>query len=112
MNELYKEVDPAGTIAFNDLFSKKNSVYSGCEETEFYLAKLYALAKGLDHSYPIIMDYFRDGELSSVKEESVIQTFGELNNQKNFTATLKSEEMGKYKSLNEINGIDYLVLCQ
>lgn len=82
MNELYKEVDPTGTIVFNDLFSKKNSVYSGCEETEFYLAKLYALAKGLDHSYPIIMDYFRDGELSSVKEESVIQTFCGLNNQK------------------------------
>lgn len=109
MNELYKEVDPTGTIVFNDLFSKKNSVYSGCEETEFYLAKLYALAKGLDHSYSIIMDYFRDGELSSVKEESVIQTFCELNNQKNFTATLKSEEMGKYKSLNGINGIDYSV---
>lgn len=35
-------------FVFDDLFSKRESVYSGSEETEFYLSKLYAIAKHLD----------------------------------------------------------------
>lgn len=105
--DFYKKVDPEGPNIFGDLFSKKRSVYSGVEETEFYLAKLYALAKGLRHKYPIIMDYFRDGELSSKKEEKVIRLFLQLKNQKIFTATLKNEELSKYKKIKEINAINY-----
>lgn len=109
MNAFYRQVDPNGTNVFDDLFSKRSSVYSGVEETEFYLAKLYALARGLEHNYPIIMDYFRDGELSTKKENEVIKLFRELSNQIIFTATLKNEEMNKYRNLDGINAIDYSV---
>jgi hypothetical protein len=107
MNEFYKNGDANGSIVFDDLFSKRTSIYSGCEETEFYLAKLYSLASVLKHNYPIMMDFFRDGELSSEKEESVLFLFSSLKNQKIFTATLKTEELGKYKKRKNINSIDY-----
>ena len=55
------------------------------------------------------MDYFRDGELSSYKEDRVIKGFSELKNQIIFTATLKNEEMSKYRDRKGINGIDYSV---
>ncbi len=109
MNYFYKEIDPNGTLVFEDLFSKRKSVYSGSEETEFYLSKLYAIAKALGHTYPIMMDYFRDGELSTEKEESVLSIFGEFENQIIFTATLKKEEMGKYKGRKGIKAIDYSI---
>ena len=109
MNSFYHYVDPEGTNRFEDLFSKRHSVYSGVEETEFYLSKLYGLVKGLNHTYPVIMDYFRDGELSSYKEDRVIKGFSELKNQIIFTATLKNEEMSKYRDRKGINGIDYSV---
>lgn len=109
MNQFYLAIDPTGSLVFDDLFSKRSSVYSGCEETEFYLAKLYSLAKVLEHDYPVMMDYFRDGELSSEKEDVVIEKFGELDNQIIFTATLKKEELGKYESYKGINAIDYSV---
>ena len=107
MNYFYHKVDPAGTLYFDDLFSKRNSVYSGCEETEFYLAKLYALAYALHHKYPIMMDYFRDGELSSIKEDTVLTLFSELKNQIIFTATLKEEELDKYNNYSGIHAINY-----
>ena len=107
MNEFYKAVDPNGNIVFDDLFSKKSNTYSGCEETEFYLSRLYALAVVLQHNYPIMMDYFRDGELSTDKESVVLHLFSELKNQKIFTATLKKEELGKYNNVRIINPIDY-----
>ncbi|WP_031492638.1 hypothetical protein [Succinivibrio dextrinosolvens] len=107
MNKFYKELDPYGSLKFDDLFSKKNSVYSGCESTEFYLSKLYSLAVILRHNFPIIMDYFRDGELSTEKEDIVIRKFEELPNQIIFTATLKDQEYGKYSSYKKINAIDY-----
>ena len=107
MNKFYKKVDLNGTLVFDDLFSKKNSTYSGSEETEFYLSKLYSLAVSLKHKYPIMMDFFRDGELSSEKEEVVLQIFSEFKNQIIFTATLKEEELGKYEKNKEIKAINY-----
>lgn len=107
MNFFYKSVDPLGNLVFDDLFSKRSSIYSGCEATEFYLSKLYSLAVVLNHRFPIMMDYFRDGELSTEKEKTVLQLFNELNNQIIFTATLKKEELGKYSGCDEINAIDY-----
>ncbi len=109
MNRFYKLVDPSGTLVFDDLFSRKSSVYSGCEATEFYLSKLYSLAVVLAHKYPIMMDYFRDGELSTEKENTVLKEFGELSNQIIFTATLKEQELGKYAAYTDINAIDYSV---
>ena len=107
MNQFYKLVDTNGTLVFDDLFSKRTSVYSGCEATEFYLSKLYALAVILAHHYPVMMDYFRDGELSTEKEDIVLRKMGELPNQIIFSATLKEQELGKYSTYESINSIDY-----
>ena len=106
MNTFYKDLDPSGTNVF-DLFSKSQSIYSGVEATEFYLSRLYALQKVTNHNYPIIMDYFRDGELSTQKENKVLAKFKELDNQIIFTATLKSEEDGKYQTIPGINNISF-----
>jgi len=107
MDEFYKRLEPKSRMIIKDLFSTQHSVYSGCEGPEFYLSKLYSLAKNLNHNFPIIMDYFRDGELSSPKEKLVIELFEIFKNQIIFTATLKDEELGKYDNMNNINHIDY-----
>lgn len=107
MNEFYKDLDPNGNLKFSQVFSKRQSVYSGVEETEYYLSKLYALLSVLNHPFPIIMDYFRDGELSSKKEERVLEIFGGVDNQVILTATLKEQELGKYDNQKNINHIDY-----
>lgn len=65
------------------------------------------LAVVLGHKYPVMMDYFRDGELSTEKENVVLRKFGELSNQIIFTATLKAEELGKYATNTSVNAIDY-----
>lgn len=107
MNSFYKQVDPSGNNVFDDLFSKRNSVYSGVEKNRFYLSKLYALANVLGHTYPVMMDFFRDGELSTEKENTVLQKYAEFQNQIVFSATLKDEELGKYEKFTGINTIDY-----
>lgn len=106
MNKIYHIIDPDGPNKFS-VFTKKEETYSGCEGTEFYLSKLYAFARVLNHEYPIIMDYFRDGELSTQKETIVIDEFKKLTNQVIFTATLKEEELGKYNHIKDINHIGY-----
>lgn len=108
MNSFYKVLDPQGNLEFKELFSTKNSVYSGCEATEFYLSKLYSIRKALDHNFPIIVDHFRAGELSSAKEKIVLKEFNDLNNQIIFTVTLKDEEAGKYDNFENLNHINYL----
>ena len=107
MNSIYHIIEPSGPNTFN-LFTKKEETYSGCEGTEFYLSKLYALQKVLNHTYPIVMDYFRDGELSTQKESIVIEEFKKLSNQVIFTATLKEQELGKYDNVENINHINYV----
>ncbi|OMF45421.1 hypothetical protein [Paenibacillus amylolyticus] len=107
MNNFYNEVDPQGNMQFTELFSKKQSVFSGVEETEYYLSKIYSILSVLKHPFPIIMDYFRDGELSSKKEDKVLELLGNFNNQVILTATLKDEEFGKYDQKNYINHINY-----
>lgn len=107
MNSFYRQIDPNGTLVFDDIFAKRNSTYSGSEGTEFYLSRLYTFAVSLKHQYPIIMDYFRDGELSTEKEERVLKGFSILKNQIIFTATLKDEELGKYERRENINAISY-----
>lgn len=66
------------------------------------------MKKVLNHDFPIVMDYFRDGELSSLKEAKVIDLFNKLSNQVIFTVTLKDEEIGKYDDLKDVNHINYI----
>ncbi|HUX91985.1 MAG TPA: hypothetical protein VMV48_14960 [Gallionellaceae bacterium] len=109
MNFTYKELDPDGRQVFDDLFSKKGQTYSGSEEQEFYFSKIVALNSVLQHDYPIIIDSFRSGELSSGKEEIMIKLFAKINKQIIVTSTLKSEEYSanRYSNLKQVNAIDY-----
>ncbi|EHS3812967.1 hypothetical protein KV368_001523 [Listeria monocytogenes] len=107
MHYVYKQIDPNGTLLFEDIFTKKNEVFSGSEATEFHLSKIYALAKVLQHPYPIVIDSFRAEDLSTERENVVINLFNQLENQIIFTTTLKKEEIGKYNYLNTLNHIDY-----
>lgn len=107
MNRFYKTVHPKGLLTFNSLFTTADKSHSGSEVTLFYLSKLYSIAKNLNHPFPIIMDGFREGELSTDKENSVIEEFSKLKNQIIFSSTLKQHEYGKYDNFHGINKIDY-----
>lgn len=111
MNKNYSYVDPNGKIVFDDLFTKKDETYSGSEEQEFYYCKLLSLNEYFEHDFPIIIDSFRDGELSSKKESIMIENFKNLNKQVILTSTLKSEEYDtlKYNDIVDINAIDYSI---
>jgi hypothetical protein len=111
MNTIYKRLDPNGNLVFDELFSKNRETYSGSEEQEFYFAKLVALNQVLSLSFPIIIDSFRDGELSSAKESFMIKTYHELNKQVILSSTLKREEysISRYSEFPYVNAIDYSV---
>lgn len=107
MNDFYRQSDPDGNITYTSLFTQQNQVYSGSDETIFHLSRLYALSKVLKHSYPIVIDSFRAEDLSTSKENTVLDLFKSLPNQMIFTTTLKSEELGKYDNRNDIHHINY-----
>lgn len=109
MNEVYKLVDESGVQVFTDLFTKRSVNYSGSEEQEFYFAKMYALSVVFKHPFPIVIDSFRDRELSSSKEIRMIEIFEVMDKQVIITATLKKEEysIDKYKTGGAITAIDY-----
>lgn len=107
MNAVYEAIDPNGNLHFDDLFTKKDEVYSGSEATIFHLSRLYALSKVLNHNYPIVVDSFRAEDLSTTKENIVLDLYKELSNQVIFTTTLKLEELGKYDARTDIHHIDY-----
>lgn len=107
MNVVYEAIDPNGNLHFDNLFTKKDEVYSGSEATIFHLSRLYALSKVLNHNYPIVVDSFRAEDLSTSKENIVLDLYKELPNQVIFTTTLKLEELGKYDTRTDIHHIDY-----
>lgn len=109
MNELYKTIDPNGNLEFEDIFTKRDSTFSGSEGQEFYFCKLIALSNLLNHSFPIVVDSFRDGELSTNKEDSMLEIYSNLGRQVILTSTLKDEEYNndKYEKKGKVNSIDY-----
>ncbi|MBE6473417.1 MAG: hypothetical protein E7Z99_07615 [Coriobacteriaceae bacterium] len=92
---------------YADLFTPATRPYMGSEATEYYLARVYSLAKHVGYGLPILIDSFRAEELSSTREENALPLFVELPNQVIFTATLKEEEAGKYVENDGVNNIDY-----
>ena len=100
-------MDPESGVEIKSLFTKKTETHSGSEATVFYISKLLALQKVLGHDFPIIIDSFRAEDLSSVKENKVLELFNRINNQFIITTTLKKEEIGKYSANAMINNIDY-----
>lgn len=109
MNRLYKEFDPSGYIVFGDIFSPKDMIYSGSQEQEYFLVKLLALNNILKHDFPIIIDSFRSGELSTKKENTAITLFTNIKKQVIISSTLKFEEydVNHYSPFFSVNVIDY-----
>lgn len=107
MNSFHHAVDPSGNTTYANLFTQQNQTYSGSEAIVFHLSRLYALARILHHKYPIVVDSFRAEDLSTTKEEAVLELFKALPNQIIFTTTLKSQELGKYNSRPDVHHIDY-----
>lgn len=107
MNELYHEIDPDGNIRYSSLFTQRNEVYSGSEATVFHVVKLFALQLVLQHNFPIVIDSFRAEDLSTGKENIVLEVSKRIGNQVILTTTLKHEEIGKYDNLPGVNHINY-----
>jgi len=111
MNILYSKVDHNGGLVFDDLFTKKNVTYSGSEEQEYYYCRLLALNSYFEHEFPLIIDCFRSGEISTRKEEIMIETFKKTEKQVILTSTLKKEEydVKKYDKYDNLQVLDYSV---
>lgn len=107
MNSFNEYIDFSVTNKYIDIFTSRNKTYSGSEGTQFHLARMYAFAKVLMHDYPIVVDSFRAEDLSTEREQRVLDKFFELKNQIIFTTTLKEEENLKYESINGVNDINY-----
>jgi len=107
MNELYQQIDPDGNLPYTSLFTQRSKVFSGSDATVFFLVRLLAFQSVLHHNLPIIIDSFRAEDLSTGKENTVIEISKAIGNQIIFTTTLKREEMGKYDSLDGVNHINY-----
>lgn len=113
MKNYYSKIDPQGLLIFEDLFTKTGETYSGSEGQEYYFCKILSLNKILLHKFPIIIDSFREGELSSSKEILMLNEYINLNKQVILTSTLKDEEYDadKYYKIENLNVIDYSMLA-
>lgn len=111
MNNRLKELDPHSSIIFDDLFTKSNVTYSGSEEQEFYYCKILALNDYFKHQFPLIVDSYRDGEVSTSKERTMLDNYIKTNKQVILTSTLKAEEYHslKYDEIENVNAIDYSI---
>ena len=110
MNGFYKLIDPDGQQVFKDLFATRAMTFSGSEEQEYYFSRTLAIYWYLKHSFPIIMDCFRKGELSSKKEKLMIEEYRKTGLQVVLSSTLKDEEYssgGKYYTMDGVNAINY-----
>lgn len=109
MLEFHELIDPSGNLNFEDIFSKKDTIYSGSDGQEYYFCRVMAIQDKLNHPFPIVIDSFRDGELSTRKEEEMLKLYFALQKQVILTSTLKSQEYDngdKYKQ-SFINSLDY-----
>lgn len=110
MNGFYKLIDPDGQQVFSDLFATRSMTFSGSEEQEYYFSRTLAVLWCLKHSFPIIVDCFRKGELSSKKEKLMIEEYKKTGAQVILSSTLKDEEYsagGKYYNMEGVNAINY-----
>lgn len=107
LNEIYPQINIDGENEKVDVFTKRNEVMSGSEGGAFFIARIIAIQKILQHNHPIIIDCFRDGELSTDKEALVIEYLARTGNQVILTATFKTEEKEKYFGSEAVHLIDY-----
>jgi hypothetical protein len=106
---IYSSIDQSSRIHIESLFSKHDQTFSGSEEQIFYYSKLISINEILKIPFPIIIDCFRDGEISSEKERKMIDGFIGLRKQVILTSTLKEQEYDSkhYSGINRVNAIDY-----
>lgn len=107
MNQIKNCIDVDSDQDYDDIFTRKGSVISGSEETVYYIARLISFAELTHHTCPIIMDSFRAEDLSTERENTVLNLLAELKRQCILTTTLKAEENNKYIDMPGINAIDY-----
>lgn len=110
MNKLYREVDPHGRTFSDNIFTIKSETFSGSEEQEYYYSRILAINDYFNHSYPLLIDSYRSGEISSQKEDIMIKNFIARKKQVIITSTLKKEEYNaqKYDQYKDnANVIDY-----
>lgn len=112
MREYYANVDEVENANIEGLFTKNNENFSGSEEQIFYFSKLASIAKHLPLDFPLIVDCFRDGEISTEKEDKMIEEYKKLSKQVLLTATLKDQEYTteKYPPADRLNPIDFSVI--
>ena len=97
---------------YESLFSTKANVFSGSDSTVYFAARTYAIASEINHGMPIMIDSFRADDLSSDREDRLLDLFGRLPNQIVLTTTIKREEStgpdaSKYEMDQRVHAIDY-----
>ena len=97
---------------YESLFSTKANVFSGSDSTIYFAARTYAIASEINHGMPIMIDSFRADDLSSDREDRLLDLFGKLTNQIVLTTTIKREESAgpdasKYEMDQRVHPIDY-----
>ena len=108
MSRIRREINNSDEVReYPDLFTTTTSIYSGSEESEFFIARACALVKHIHHGLPVIIDSFRAEELSTLREERALELFEALPNQVILSATLKQEESGKYERMEGIRQVCY-----
>ncbi|HIF9250094.1 hypothetical protein ACPV3P_07475 [Photobacterium damselae] len=111
MTKFHEIIDPYGKLRFEDIFSKRDTIYSGSDGQEYYFCRVMAIQNKLNHPFPIVIDSFRDGELSTRKEEEMLKLYFDLQKQVILTSTLKSQEYNNADKYNQsfINSLDYSI---
>ena len=106
ITEIYCQLEDSQNEQIDSLFTKGSELYSGSESTIFLIGRLLALQEVLNHDYPLIIDGYREGEVSSPAERRVIDYLLKIPNQSIVTATFKDEEYHKYDNNDLIFRID------
>ena len=106
LNRIYSEID-SNHDKIENLFTKRDDTMSGSEQTAFYISKMLLFEQFFHSPMPIIMDSFRAEELSTEQEANALGLFKKAGKQVILSATLKTQERGKYDDQKEINSIDY-----
>lgn len=107
MNYFYRKADSEDPLVITDVFTKSNINYSGSQGAIYLMSRVFAYSKVLNIDFPIIIDHFRGGEISSIKEEKILPLLKELNKQVIITCTLKAEERNKYDDKEGIKSISF-----
>ena len=107
MQYFYSTVEPDDPLEIEEPFTKNNINYSGSQGALFLMARLYACSKVLNIDFPLYIDHFRGGEISSLKEELIIEEFRKLKKQIILSCTLKNQEKNKYSSIPDINDVSF-----